>query len=235
MDRLVRFRMIHFQCLVTALAILVLTGCAGVSSGPGSNQSPNNGNGDPAAGLLAVSPATMSFGNVPVGSNSELTGTLTASTADVIVSSAAWNGTGYSVSGITFPVTVTAGSSVKYTVTFAPQVAGTSPGSISFTSNASDSSLSQTFAGDGATQGSSHSVALSWNPSTSSVIGYNVYRGAASGGPYAKINSNLDGSTSLTDNSVQSGQTYYYVTTAVDSQGAESSYSNQAQAIIPNP
>jgi fibronectin type 3 domain-containing protein len=37
------------------------------------------------------------------------------------------------------------------------------------------------------------------------------------------------------DSTVQSGKTYYYVTTAVDSSGAESSYSSQVQAVIPFP
>jgi fibronectin type 3 domain-containing protein len=37
------------------------------------------------------------------------------------------------------------------------------------------------------------------------------------------------------DGTVQSGQTYYYVTTAVDNGGAESSYSSQATAMIPFP
>jgi len=32
---------------------------------------------------------------------------------------------------------------------------------------------------------------------------------------------------------LQSGTTYYYVTTAVDSSGNESVYSNQAAAVIP--
>jgi fibronectin type 3 domain-containing protein len=36
-----------------------------------------------------------------------------------------------------------------------------------------------------------------------------------------------------TDGTVVSGQMYYYVTTAVDSSGAESGYSNLAQAVIP--
>jgi fibronectin type 3 domain-containing protein len=80
-----------------------------------------------------------------------------------------------------------------------------------------------------------HSVSLSWNPSTSAVVGYNVYRGTSSGGPYSKIDSALDTSTTYTDATVQSGQTYYYVTTAVDGSGAESTYSNQAQAVIPTP
>jgi uncharacterized repeat protein (TIGR03803 family) len=79
-----------------------------------------------------------------------------------------------------------------------------------------------------------HTVNLSWEASTSqNIVGYNVYRGPSSSGPYNKINSALDPSTSYSDGSVQSGQTYYYVTTAVDSSGMESAYSNQSQAIIP--
>jgi hypothetical protein len=34
---------------------------------------------------------------------------------------------------------------------------------------------------------------------------------------------------------VQSGTTYYYVTTAVDTSGEESSYSNMTTAVIPFP
>ena len=41
------------------------------------------------------------------------------------------------------------------------------------------------------------------------------------------------GGLNYTDASVQNGSTYYYVTTAVDSSGTESSYSNEAQAIVP--
>jgi len=42
-------------------------------------------------------------------------------------------------------------------------------------------------------------------------------------------------SLSYTDSTVQSGQTYYYVTTAVDAAGLESSYSSQVHAVIPFP
>jgi len=175
----------------------------------------------------------MSFGNVAVGKNSVHTGTLTAGSSDITVSSAAWNGDGYSVSGITFPATVPAGQSVQFSVTFAPQTAGNSSGSITFDSDATNSPSTETLSGAG-TQVSQHSVALTWDASAQAT-GYNVYRGSVSGGPYSKINSTLNPSTNYTDSSVQSGQTYYYVTTAVDSQGAESSYSNQAQAAVPNP
>ncbi len=75
------------------------------------------------------------------------------------------------------------------------------------------------------------SVTLSWNSSTSSdVIGYNLYRATASGGPYSKLNSALISGSSFVDNNVVTGQTYYYVATAVDDGGLESTYSNQATA-----
>lgn len=176
----------------------------------------------------------MNFGDVAVGSNATQTGTLTAGSSDITVTSAGWNGQGYSLGGITFPVTVPATQSIPFTVTFAPQVAGNTPGSIAFDSNATNSPATVTLSGNG-TQQSTHSVALSWDPSTSQVIGYNVYRGTVSGGPYAKLNSSLDANTAYTDTSVQSGQTYYYVTTAVDSQNVESAYSNQATSVIPSP
>jgi fibronectin type 3 domain-containing protein len=79
-----------------------------------------------------------------------------------------------------------------------------------------------------------HSVSLSWAASTSGVIVYNVYRGSVSGGPYARVSSN-DTGLSYTDSAVSGGQTYYYVVTAVDSTGTESTYSNQVQAVVPSP
>jgi len=55
------------------------------------------------------------------------------------------------------------------------------------------------------------------------------------GGPYTKINSSLDTSTLYSDGTVQSGRTYYYVSTAVDATGMESGYSNKVQMVIPSP
>lgn len=232
-NRLVfKSRQLHRNKVAAVLAFVslcMLLGCSGVSSG--NNQTPPSGN---TAGTLAVSPSSLSFGNVAVGSSSSLTGTLSATNEDVVVSSAAWNGSGYSVSGITFPVTVAAGKSANYTVTFTPPTTGTSSGSMSFASNASNPSLTQSFSGDGTQSSSgSHSVALSWNPSTSTVIGYNIYRGTQSGGPFSQLNSSLLSATTYTDANVQSGTTYYYVSTAVNSSNVESAYSNQATAAIP--
>jgi fibronectin type 3 domain-containing protein len=49
------------------------------------------------------------------------------------------------------------------------------------------------------------------------------------------MNGSLIAALSYVDNSVQAGQTYYYVATAVDSSNIESSYSGQATAVIPSP
>ncbi len=83
----------------------------------------------------------------------------------------------------------------------------------------------------------SHSVSLSWTASTSSnVVGYNVYRATTSGGPYTKLTTSSPVTTlSYTDTNILSGQTYYYVATAVDSSNTESAYSTQTQANVPTP
>jgi len=84
---------------------------------------------------------------------------------------------------------------------------------------------------------SSHSVSLTWSASTSSnVAGYNIYRGTMNNGPYpTKLNSTLVTTINYTDTTVQAGQIYYYVATAVDTSNNESAYSTQAQATVPSP
>ena len=80
-----------------------------------------------------------------------------------------------------------------------------------------------------------HHAMLSWTPSSSSVIGYKVYRGAQSSGPYGLLNSAIVNAETFTDSTVASGQTYFYVVSAVDSAGLESTFSNESVAVIPSP
>jgi hypothetical protein len=65
------------------------------------------------------------------------------------------------------------------------------------------------------------------------VSGYNVYRSTVSGSSYVRLNGALVGGGSYTDSTVSNSTTYFYVTTAVDPTGAESSFSKEAQAVIP--
>ncbi len=78
-----------------------------------------------------------------------------------------------------------------------------------------------------------HTATLSWVASTSTVTGYYVYRSTVDGGPYILLTSSPVAGLTYTDTTVQSGQTYYYVTTSVDSSGNQSGFSNQVQAIVP--
>jgi hypothetical protein len=185
-----------------------------------------------AAGQLGAT-TSLDFGSVTVGTSKAMSASLSATGASVTVTALNSNSTEFASSGLTLPVTITAGQSRSFTVTFTPRASGAASGTLTYVSNASNSP-STALTGTGAAA-VAHSVDLLWVASTSTVSGYNVYRGGTSGGPYNRINSSLDPSTNYTDNSVASGQTYYYVVTAVDSAGAESAYSNQVQAVIPTP
>jgi Abnormal spindle-like microcephaly-assoc'd, ASPM-SPD-2-Hydin len=188
--------------------------------------------GDPPTYLLSASPASLSFGNTRVGTQTVLPIILTnTGTGTVTITQATITGTGFSGSGISLPLTLSPGQNTDLSITFAPTAGGSVTGSASVVSNASNSPGVVSLSGTGA-----HCVDLSWTGSTSSgVTGYNIYRGATSSGPYTQLNSSLITGTSYTDSSVVAGQTYYYVTTAVNSSGVQSGYSNQAQAQVPSP
>lgn len=217
------------QLLVVIMAA-ALVGCGGGMASPKSNP-PSSGTTNP--GSLVVSAPTIDFGNVAVGSSTTRTGKLTANGSAVTISSGSWTGDGFSISGITFPRALMAGENASFTVTFTPQTSGTATGNISFLSNASNSPTGATFTGKG-TQATVHSVSLFWDPSPSQVVGYNVYRGTNSGGPYPlKLNGSPQPLTTFVDNTVAGQSTYYYVATSVDGDSVESTYSNQITASVP--
>jgi hypothetical protein len=210
------------------LQLAVLTTAASIGCGGGSAVHHTV-----AAGQLAVSPARLNFGQVPVGQQSTVTGTITAGDSSVAVTSADWSGEGFSVSGITFPITVAAGQSVSFTETFAPQKPGSSVGNISFLSDASNSPHTTPLKAN-ATQPVGHAVTLSWKSGSANVAGYNIYRGITAQGPFTKLNSDPHPLSSFTDGSVQAGATYFYMTTALNKSGKESKFSNPVQVTIPN-
>jgi len=183
-------------------------------------------------GTLGVTPGVISFGNVDVGSSQTQNGSVSASGGSVTLSSTTSSNSQFTIGGLTFPLTIAAGQSVPFTVTFSPMAGGSTSTNISFLAGAV--SASQTATGTGVTI--QHAVELSWSASQSpSISGYNVYRATTAGGPYSKINPSLNQTMNYSDNTVGSGETYYYVTTAVNSDGVESGYSNQVTAQVPMP
>jgi hypothetical protein len=194
-----------------------------------------SGTGVTATFLFTANPTSLSFGSVNLGSNSLLSASLTnTGNSNVTISGVTVSGAGFFASGVTSGTTLTPNQAVTLSVTFAPASAGSLTGSVSVASNATNSPTTIALSGTGV-QLIAHSAALSWTASTSVVTGYNVYRGTVSGGAYAKLNSSLIALTIYTDNSVLSGQTYFYVATAVDASNVESAYSNEISAIISFP
>src|SRR5262249_18616028 len=144
------------------------------------------------------------------------------------------NSSEFVLSGITFPKTIAAGNSASFTVTFTPNATGTANGTLTFTSNASNSPTVQSLTGNGQAP-PPHKVDLSWNASpTPDVVGYNIYRRTSSGSYSSPLNGSPNVDLTYTDNSVSAGTTYFYVARAVDSNGVESTNSNEIQAIVPS-
>lgn len=177
---------------------------------------------------LAITPATLSFSDAAIGTTKTLTLGLKASGGSVIISSASSSNSQFAVPSGVFPLTIPVGTEVSLNVTFTPKNSGKTSATLSFHSNAANSS-SEDLAGTG----TAPEVSLSWIASTSEVAGYNVYRRASNGSSYTKINSSLDRDTSYTDASVIPGTAYYYATTAVNPLGKESEYSNAVEVKLP--
>jgi Cep192 domain 4/Protein of unknown function (DUF1573) len=177
---------------------------------------------------LGVTPTTLGLGNVVVGTSGTAPGTLAASGGSVTVTGATSNNSVFVIGGISLPVTIPAGQSVPFTVTFSPQLSGTASATLTFASNAQPSSTTESLTGNG-TPAPTHSVDLSWAASTSAnVSGYNIYRApyATSCGTFKKLNSQLNTGTLYTDSTVTDGASYCYAATTVNSSNSESGYSN---------
>jgi hypothetical protein len=146
----------------TTFTVSFAPGAGGSSSGnltitsTGSNPSltvPVSGKGvTVAAGALGASPTSLNFGSVNVGSTGKLSETITnTGGSSVSVNQVGVTGTGFSVSGIATPLTLNAGQSTTFTVSFAPGAGGSSSGNLTVTSTASNPSLTVPVSGTGVT------------------------------------------------------------------------------------
>jgi hypothetical protein len=196
-----------------------------------------SGTGTGTAALVSLSPTSLAFGNQSVGATSAAQ-TLTlrnAGNAALSITSLALTGSNASDfdQSNTCGSSLAAGANCTIAVMFTPSVTGSEAASLSIADNASGSPQTVSLSGAG-----THDVILTWGASTTpGVVGYNVYRGTTSGGPYpTELNSSPINGTTYTDATVQAGQTYYYVVTAVASNGVtQSADSNQVSATVPSP
>lgn len=190
------------------------------------------------AGTLAVNPTSIAFGSLTVSTSvTQNVVLLNTGTGNVTTSTATMSGAGFSVTGLTLPMTLAPGQSAAFQATFAPSSTGSVTGYVYLKKSNGTVLATVAMSGTGvaaiAPPPVQHSVDLNWSASPSSIIGYYVYRAMQVGGPYNRISTAADPATLFTDGSVSGGQVYYYVVTAVDANQVESAYSNESTASIP--
>jgi hypothetical protein len=186
------------------------------------------------AAELNINATGIAFGTVQVNTEVTQSVELTASGAlPIAVTAATVQGTGFSISGATFPLTLTGGQTATIEVTFDPTSAGATTGlltilSTSLTSGAAVINLSGT--------GEVEEVNLTWDApisSPDSVAGYNVYRAPSGSTSYQLLSSVSSSELAYTDISVAAGQAYDYIVESVDASGVASAPSNMASVTLP--
>jgi hypothetical protein len=79
----------------------------------------------------------------------------------------------------------------------------------------------------------SHTVTLTWKPSLTPGVQYNVYRRDVKGN-IIKVNPSPLPTTKCVDSTVTIGQTYFYTAKAVNSRSKESRPSNEVTVVVPS-
>lgn len=214
-------RPIYSLTWIAALLVLSLVGCGG---GAGSSITPPDP--PPPAGQSSVSPASVTFGNTLVGAAAPAWSVTYQNDGSASLAITAISATGDYSQSNNCGGSLAAGASCSINVTFTPTAQGARNGNLQI---AGDSPQKVPLSGMGVTM---HNVQLTWDASSPSVPGYFVYRGSVSGGPYTLLNVSPEPLTSFPA-SVQGGQTWYFIVTAVDANQVESVPSNEVAAVVP--
>jgi len=117
---------------------LTLSGCGSIGDSGGRTRA------------LSITPSAATFGSVTV--KTEATQTIKVSnigTGELKIFSAEIVGTGFSLSGMSAPTKLAAGSSATFNVAFKPMAAGTEKGTVSIKTNASESPATVNLSGTG--------------------------------------------------------------------------------------
>jgi hypothetical protein len=136
---------IVLAALSAMLAVITLSGCAGVASTKQQTA--------PAQGTLSASSTTLGFGSVSVGSTASLSVTITnTGSSAVTVSNSSISGSDFSLTSGGAPGSLSVGQSTTIQIQFKPQTTGNATGTLTVQSDASDSTLSVSLSGTGAVQ-----------------------------------------------------------------------------------
>ena len=116
--------------------------------------------------MISITPTAVAYGGVGVGQNvGQVMAITNVGSGPLTISNISVVGTGFSVSGITWPITLDAGRNTFFIATVAPTTTGNISGSITVSNNTSTSSLVLPLSATGTSQ-SAGQPAISANPSS---------------------------------------------------------------------
>jgi len=190
-----------------------------------------------AVSTISINSTSIAFGDVSLNTPATQTLTITSTGAlPLIVTSATISGTGFSISGLTLPLTLTTNQTATLSVVFDPTAAGSATGQLLIVSD-SLTNPTETVSLSGTGQGS-YQVNLTWDAPTSStdpVAGYNIYRSPSGASSYTLLKSVSSSTLSYSDtSSLTDGLVYDYIVESVDASGNDSVPSNTAVVTIPS-
>lgn len=138
--------------LVVILALMFMVGCQGFSTGKSASQGTSQ---DPVSGALNASPASITFGNVQVGTSQTQSDTLSNTGAtSITLAQAAVTGAAFSTTGLNLPLTLAPGQGVTFSIVFNPQAVGNANGTLAVTNNSTGSPLNIALSGMAVAAGS---------------------------------------------------------------------------------
>jgi len=142
---------------------------------------------------LGVSANNLAFGNTLVNTSTTKSLTLTSTgTGPLTISSATVSGSGFTISGATFPVTLNPGQSLALTVQFAPVAAGAATGSLTISSNSSTgNTVTVSLSGTGTAQ-STPGTGATYYLAPASGGGKDSNNGLSVGSPWLSPNHSLN-------------------------------------------
>lgn len=132
-------------CVLAPAGMAMMSGCAGVPGG---------------GPQIAASVLRVNFGTVTTGdSNSQAIAVSNTGQGSLTISAISVNGKGFSISGVTAPLSIQPGNSSSFDVAFKPTSKASFSGSVALKSNAPDSPLLISLSGRGET--STHALSVS--------------------------------------------------------------------------
>lgn len=179
------------------------------------------GKGAAAFANLAITPSSVSFGNLPLKSTTTQVVTLqNTGDGNLSLQGVTLSGAGFGYSDLSPGFAIAPNQTITFKVWFAPKVAGPSSATLTFLSSNLSAPGTLSMSGDGISSPAptpnpappstgQHTVDLNWGASSSQVTGYRVYRSEISGGPYNPLNGTTINALNYSDATVASSTTYY--------------------------